>query len=94
MMSVHTSPIKRKARPTGWLAQVSTCSVVGACLGVSITQAYHISPFKNNILDNRNYQVYTYFHKVSIYLEGGREGLTVPFSKQNLAISLAREEMT
>jgi len=42
MRSVHTSPSKRKARPTGWVAHVSSFSVVCAFVGVFIAQVYHI----------------------------------------------------
>src|SRR5947209_17662550 len=66
MMSVHTSPSKRMARPTGWVAHVSDCSVFCEWSVVFIVQVYDISSVKNNLLDNRKFLLYTDFHKESI----------------------------
>ena|SRR5437016_3512475 len=66
MMSVHASPSKRRARPTGWDAQVSPCSFVCEWGNVFIAQIYHIFSIKDNILGNRVFLKYTYFHKESI----------------------------
>src|SRR5437763_16862126 len=66
MMSVHISPSKRRARPTGCVAHVSNCSVVCGWSGVFIVQVYYIFSVKNNVLDNRKFLLYTYFNQESV----------------------------
>src|SRR5207237_8073424 len=83
MMNVHISPSKRRARPTGWVAHVSNCSVVCGWSVVFIVQVYYIFSLKNNILDNRKFLLYTYFRKESV---DGKSTIRIGNSLSTLAI--------
>ena len=91
MMSVHISPSKRRARPTGWVAHVSNCSVVSGWSGVFIVQVYYIFSVKNNVLDNRKFLLYTYFRKESV---DGKSTSKIDRSLSTLAILFSVEAMT
>lgn len=59
------------ARPIGWVAQVSVCSVGGEGLVVLITTsiAYFLP---KDILDNSNFLMYSYLRKGTNYTKGDR----------------------